>query len=65
MSLSKTINPSLVLVQPRKTRPFLTEILLIGHKEPNQTYKQRAKYMIYCMINKYANLFVNSKVPHF
>ena len=37
VSLSKSINPSLVLVQPRKTRPFITERLLMGHKEPNQT----------------------------
>ena len=33
--LSKNINPSLVLVQPRKTRPFITEILLMGRKESN------------------------------
>ena len=31
-SLSKIINPSLVLVQPRKTRPFITERLLMGRK---------------------------------
>ena len=37
MSFSKNINPSLVLVQPRKTRPFITERLLMGRKEPNQT----------------------------
>ena len=37
VSLSKNINPSLVLVQPRKTRPFITEILLMGRKESNQT----------------------------
>ena len=37
VSLSKNINPSLVLVQPRKTRPFITERLLIGRKESNQT----------------------------
>ena len=30
VSLSKNINPSLVLVQPRKTRPFITERLLMG-----------------------------------
>ena len=35
--LSKNINPSLVLVQPRKTRPSITERLLMGHKESNQT----------------------------
>ena len=39
MSLSKNINPSLVLVQPRKTRPYVTERLLMGHKESNQTNK--------------------------
>ena len=30
VSLSKNIYPSLVLVQPRKTRPFITERLLMG-----------------------------------
>ena len=30
VSLSKNIHPSLVLVQPRKTRPFITERLLMG-----------------------------------
>ena len=39
VSLSKNINPSLVLVQPRKTRPFITERLLKGRKESNQTNK--------------------------
>ena len=29
----------LVLVQPRKTRPFITERLLMGRKESNQTNK--------------------------
>ena len=37
VSLSKNINPSLELVQPRKTRPFITERLLMGRKESNQT----------------------------
>ena len=40
VSLSKNINPSLVLVQARKTRPFITERLLIGRKESNQTKHQ-------------------------
>ena len=40
VSLSKNINPSLVLVQPRKTHPFITERLLMGRKESNQTKKQ-------------------------
>ena len=39
VSLSKNINPSLVLVEPRKTRPFITERLLMGRKESNQTNK--------------------------
>ena len=39
VSLSKNINPSLVLVQPRKTRPFITERLLMGRTESNQTNK--------------------------
>ena len=30
---------ALVLVQPRKTRPCLTERLLMGRKESNQTNK--------------------------
>ena len=41
VSLSKNINPSLVLVQPRKTRPFITERLLMGVKESNQTKQNR------------------------
>ena len=41
VSLSKNINPSLVLVKPSKTRPCLTERLLMGRKEPNQT-KQKS-----------------------
>ena len=31
--------PSLVLVQPRKNRPYITERLLMGRKESNQTNK--------------------------
>ena len=37
VSLSKNFNPSLVLVQPRKTRPYITERLFVGRKESNQT----------------------------
>ena len=36
---SRHIYPSLVLVQPWKVRPCLTERLLIGRKESNQTNK--------------------------
>ena len=40
VSFSKNIKPSLVLVQPRKTLPFITERLLMGRKESNQTNNQ-------------------------
>ena len=43
VSLSKNINLCLGLVQPRKTRPFITERLLMVRKEPNQTNKQTNK----------------------
>ena len=36
VSLNKNINKSLVLVPPRKIRPIITEILLMGRKESNQ-----------------------------
>ena len=37
VSLKKNINPSLVPIQPRNTRPYITERLLMGRKESNQT----------------------------
>ena len=37
VSLSKNNNPSLVLIQPRKTLSFITERLLMGRKESKQT----------------------------
>ena len=43
MVLEQDIYPSLVLVQPRKTRPCLTERLLIGRKESNQTKTKSTK----------------------
>ena len=46
VSLSKNIKPSLVLVQHRKTRPFITERLLMGRKESNQTNKKNNHYHI-------------------
>ena len=39
VSLSKSINLSIVLVQHKKTDPFITERLLMGRKESNQTNK--------------------------
>ena len=43
---ARHINPSLVLVQPRKTRPFITERLLMGRKELNQTKQPLTKQCI-------------------
>ena len=40
LSLSKNINSSLVLVQPRNTHPSITERLLMGRKESNQQTKE-------------------------
>ena len=37
LSLSKSIDPSLVLIKSRKTRPYITERMLMGRKESNQT----------------------------
>ena len=36
--VSLNINPSVILVQPRKTRPFLTERLLMGRKGSNKQH---------------------------
>ena len=41
---ARHINPSLVLVRPRKTRPYITERLLMGRKESDQTYKIKLVY---------------------
>ena len=51
VSLSKNINPSLVLVQPRKTCPLITERLLMGRKESNQIKsKSRCGYITWVML---------------
>ena len=50
VSLSKNINPSLVVVQPRKTRPFITERLLMGRKESNQTNKQNNLLVFFVLL---------------
>ena len=41
---ARLINPSLVLVQPRKTHPYITKRLLIGCKESSQS-KQTNKIL--------------------
>ena len=43
VSLSKNINPSFVLVQPGKTRPYISQRLLMGRKESNQTKQKLDK----------------------
>ena len=49
VSLSKNINPSLVLVQLRKTHPFITERLLMGRKESNQTNQKKTGVTMLCL----------------
>ena len=72
MSLSKDINPSLVLVQPRKTRPFIIGRWLRGHKESNQT-KAHALLSYECFNLSYCTVKVRkgakirnryNQVPH-
>ena len=39
---------NIVLAQPRKTRPYITENLLMGRKETNQTNKSnQPKHMLW------------------
>ena len=56
MSLSKNINPSLVLVQPRKTCPYITERLLKGRKESNQTNQTALDWLTSVQVIKYLEL---------
>ena len=63
MSLSKNINPSLVLVQPRKIRPFITERLLMGRKESNQTNKRYISTLANSMDPDQLASLVNSVDP--
>ena len=43
LSMESTCYPSLVLVQSRKTCPYITERLLIGRKESNRQTNQHAR----------------------
>ena len=46
--LEQDINPSLVLVQPRKTHPYITERLLMGRKKSKQTkHKQTNQKLVW------------------
>ena len=57
MVLSKNINPSLVPVQPRKTRSFITERLLMGRKNQIKQTKQNAQLSMKLII------LINVKMP--
>ena len=60
VSLSKNINPSLVLVQPRKTCPFKIKRLLMGRKESNQTNKNRAHNFLHlCDQKPHSNALIH------
>ena len=69
VALSKNINPSLVLVQPRNTSPLITERLLMGRKESNQTNKQvislkNIVFLSLMMEFVIANRAGHDEVPH-
>ena len=51
-SLSKTHLSELSTGSTRKTRPCLTEILLMGHKESNQTSKQTKMVDLSSLVDK-------------
>ena len=53
------VYPSLVLVQPRKTRPYITERLLMGRKE---SIKQKVWTQIRLLLCSGSTLFANSSV---
>ena len=62
---ARHINPSLVLVQPRKTHPYLTERLLIWSKESNQTNKtcsmsHKLVDLTLCMLGNFSCIFSKS-----
>ena len=60
---ARRIYPSLVLVQPRNTRPCFTERLLMGHKESNQTKNRTVTSHMYTVTkiqsqtDPFANMF--------
>ena len=58
---ARHICPSLGLFQPRKTRAFLTERLLMAHKESNQTTKQNPQHMFW-MSNKENSFTVHTLI---
>ena len=61
MSLSKNTNPSLVLVQLRKTHPFITERLLMGRKERIKLNKQPKQQNIEQLQNPLMGVTINNE----
>ena len=59
--MSKNINSSLVRVQPKKTHPYITEILLMGRKELNQINKQNKNVILVVTVCKDTCVGVYSK----
>ena len=57
VSLSKNINPSLVLVQPRKTLPFTTERLLMECKESNQMARKNMVVIFLFVLDELALMY--------
>ena len=57
ISMLNVIYPSLVLVQPRKTSPCLTERLLMGRKESNQTNKSMLNATSECLKARKVGIF--------
>ena len=65
VSLSKNINPSFLLVQPRKTRPFITERLLIGRKiKSNKNYNGKSGNGQFLVSQLSCNINANRVVFH-
>ena len=59
---ARHIYPSLVLVQPRKTHPCLTERLLMGRKESNQIKNKKKSFLSY---GHQASSFEGHQAQHF
>ena len=68
---ARHFNPSLALVQPRKTPPYITERLLIRRAESNQTNKQKrvnhchVVYFCYCYTPHFFFYFLSSYSIYF
>ena len=68
VSLSKNINPSLALVQPRKTSPYIPERLLMGRKESNEQSNKTTLWKIQFVqkvFNKLGNAMLLGKMSAF